>query len=246
VEPDRPLGDTLIDDLVPLRFRSAAATDVGRVRSHNEDGFLERPEVGLWAVADGLGGHSDGEIASRMVCDALADFEPDRTFEDTVEAARERIHQVNDHLLRASARSALTDRCGSTVVVLLVRGRRCAILWAGDSRVYRWRDGRLEQLSRDHRLTGPDGSPAPEESSVITRAVGVEPALTLDLHRDTVRPDDRFLLCSDGLTRVVSEARIGEWLEEKDITVAIDGLIKSTLDAGAPDNVTVLIAEAYV
>ena len=102
VEPDRTLSDTLTDDPTPLRFRSAAATDVGRARSNNEDGFVERPEVGLWAVADGLGGHSDGEIASRMVCDALADFEPDRSFEDTVEAARERMQQVNDHLLRAA------------------------------------------------------------------------------------------------------------------------------------------------
>ena len=87
---------------------------------------------------------------------------------------------------------------------------------------------------------------AGEESNVITRAVGVEPALTLDLYRDTVRVDDRFLLCSDGLTRVVPEAQIRDWMEEKDIRAATDGLIKATLDAGAPDNVTVVIVEAYV
>jgi type VI secretion system protein ImpM len=228
VEPD-PLSQTLADDRTPLRVRSAAA-----------------PEIGLWAVADGLGGHSDGEIASRMVCDALADFEPDASFEDTVEAARERMQEVNDHLLRTAARSLLGDRSGSTVVVLLVRGLRAAVLWAGDSRVYRWRAGRLEQLSRDHSLAELEGTVAREESNVITRAVGVQPALTLDLHPDTVRVHDRFLLCSDGLTRVVPEDQIRVWMEQKDIRVAIDGLIKATLDAGAPDNVTVVIVEAYV
>jgi type VI secretion system protein ImpM len=245
VEPD-PLSQTLADDRTPLRFRSAAATDVGRARGNNEDGFVERPEIGLWAVADGMGGHSDGEIASRMVCDALADFEPDASFEDTVEAARERMQEVNDHLLRTAARSLLGDRSGSTVVVLLVRGLRAAVLWAGDSRVYRWRAGRLEQLSRDHSLAELEGTVASEESNVITRAVGVQPALTLDLHPDTVRVHDRFLLCSDGLTRVVPEDQIRVWMEQKDIRVAIDGLIKATLDAGAPDNVTVVIVEAYV
>ncbi len=87
---------------------------------------------------------------------------------------------------------------------------------------------------------------ASEESNVITRAVGVQPALTLDLYRDTVRADDRFLLCSDGLTRVVPEAQIRVWMEHEDIRAAIDGLIKATLDAGAPDNVTVVIVEAFV
>jgi type VI secretion system ImpM family protein len=246
VERDPTLDDTVIDEATTLRFRSAAATDVGRARGNNEDGFVERPEIGLWAVADGLGGHSDGEIASRMVCDALADFEPDQSFEDTVESARQRMQQVNDHLLRTASRSLLAERSGSTVVVLLVRGVRSAVLWAGDSRVYRWRAGQLEQLSRDHSLVESAGSVGAEESNVITRAVGVQPALTLDLYRDTVRPDDRFLLCSDGLTRVVPEAEIRLWMEKKDIRVATDGLISATLDAGAPDNVTVLIVEAYV
>ena len=88
-----------------------------------------------------------------------------------------------------------------------LRGARSAVLWAGDSRVYRWRAGRLEQLSHDHSLAA-NGGPAAAESSVITRAVGVQPDLTLDVHRDAVRPDDRFLLCSDGLTRVLPDAQI--------------------------------------
>jgi type VI secretion system protein ImpM len=233
-----------LDPSLALSFRSAAATDVGRARSNNEDGFLERPDAGLWAVADGMGGHSHGEVASRMVCDALADFQLDGTFEEAVAAATRRLQDVNDHLLRTAMSSHPADRSGSTVVTLLLRGVRSAVLWAGDSRVYRFRAGRLEQLSQDHSLAAISG-PAAAESSVITRAVGVQPDLTLDVHRDAVLPDDRFLLCSDGLTRVLSDAQISTLMQTPDLRAAVDGLIQATLDAGAPDNVTVLIAEAY-
>jgi serine/threonine protein phosphatase PrpC len=214
------------------------------VRTNNEDGFVERPEAGVWAVADGMGGHSHGEVASQMVCDALADFPLDGTFEEAVDAARRRVLEVNDHLARTSTGADPASRSGSTVVVLLTRGLRSAVLWAGDSRAYRWRGGTLEQLTKDHSLAELAGTGA-AESSVITRAVGVEGELTLDIHRDAVRPDDRFLLCSDGLTRVLPESEIRSWLEREDIHAAVEGLINATLAAGAPDNVTVLIAEAH-
>jgi type VI secretion system protein ImpM len=237
-------SDTAVDGDGPAPwYRSAAATDVGKVRSVNQDSFVERSDAGLWVVADGLGGHSEGEIASRMVCDALTDFTPDPVFEDAIESARDRVRQVNEHLDRAAARSADGARSGSTVVALLARGGRCAVLWAGDSRVYRWRSGRLHQLTRDHSLAEAEGATG-NYANAVTRAVGAEATLTLDLHRDCVRPGDRFLLCSDGLTRAVPDGQIRAWLEHEDIRGAVDGLIRTTLDAGAPDNVTVLIVEA--
>jgi type VI secretion system protein ImpM len=242
VEPTLAREELLVEDVTPPRFRSAAASDVGRVREINQDSFIERTEVGIWAVADGLGGHSQGEVASRMVCDALADVVPDSSFEAVVEAARQRVSEVNDQLVRAATRAVNAVSSGSTVVALLTRGTRLAVLWAGDSRAYRWRDGRLEQLTRDHSLAETEGS----TSTAITRAVGGEPSLLLDLYRDRVHAGDRFLLCSDGLTRMVPDSQIRAWMEHDDIRDAVDGLIKATLDAGAPDNVTALIVEAFL
>ena len=132
--------------------------------------------------------------------------------------------------------------------MLLVRGMSCAVLWAGDSRVYRWRSGRLERLTRDHSAENSDvpGAREPANANAITRAVGVQPTLALDLLRDTVCAGDRFLLCSDGLTRTVSDSEIETWMDSASIDAAVQGLISATLAAGAPDNVTVLIVEAYV
>jgi serine/threonine protein phosphatase PrpC len=240
--PDGEMFDTAaLIDPTPPRFRSFGVSDVGRVRSINQDSFLERTEVGLWVVADGLGGHKHGEVASRMVCDALADFVPNASFEEMIDTASNRIRDVNLHLHREAERT--DERSGSTVVTLMARGSRFAVVWAGDSRAYQYRDGRLEQVTRDHSAGDVDASG--RVSTAITRAVGAESTLDLDTVRGRVSAGDRFLLCSDGLTRTLSDAQIQEWLALPDAQASVDGLLKATLDAGAPDNVTVVLVEAY-
>jgi serine/threonine protein phosphatase PrpC len=212
------------------------------VREINQDSFIERPDAGLWGVADGLGGHSNGEVASRMVCDALADVRVGASVDEMIDLVRQRVGDVNDQLIRAATREVQPVSSGSTVVTLLVRGSSCAVLWAGDSRAYRLRNGGLEQLTRDHSLAALEGSDV--DSHAITRAVGGEETLELDVVRDRVHPGDRFLLCSDGLSRTVPEARLANLLGHEDIGQAVAELIKETLAAGAPDNVTALVVEA--
>jgi type VI secretion system protein ImpM len=236
--------DTLMGEPVPPRYRSAAATHAGVVREMNQDSYLERSDVGLWVVADGVGGQQDGDVASRMICDTVADFLPSASFEEMIEGVRQRLQAVNDHLLRARTRVVNPVVSASTVVTFVARGTRCAVLWAGDSRLYRWRRGKMVQLTRDHSVAELEGEIA-RNSSVITRALGGEQALTLDLFRDRVCAGDRFLLCSDGLTRVLRDSDIAEWIAADAIGVAAQGLVRETLDHGAPDNVTVLIVEAY-
>jgi type VI secretion system protein ImpM len=245
VEPGRSADDQTLGVVAPCRFRSAAASHTGRVREKNQDAFLERPEVGVWAVADGLGGHSNGEVASRMVCDALADWAPDSSFERTIEDARRRIGEVNDELFRMAARSPRAGPIATTVVALLTRGAECAVIWAGDSRAYLLRAGELDRLTRDHSVAESDGPRRDPASNVVTRALGAESKVTLDVSRFPVLEGDRFLLCSDGLTRVVPDAEIKRAVSGPDIRGAVGALIKAALDAGGPDNVTALVVEAF-
>ena len=242
--------DTLVVDPI-VEFRSAGLTDQGRVRECNQDAFVERPEVGLWAVADGMGGHAGGDVASRMVCDALADLSPADTLQNMVEHVRDRLAEVNTQVRSAAQRASGHPTSGSTVAVLLTRNAQCSILWAGDSRVYRLRGEAMEQLTRDHSyaLEVADGTMPvdSEEASAdfsITRAVGGEETLELELRRDHVRKGDRFLLCSDGLTHELDDAHIEECLRGGDPSESARKVLQAALEAGGHDNVTVIVIDA--
>jgi len=236
-----------------LRWRSGARTDAGVRRSHNEDSFLERPEIGLWAVADGAGGHASGEVASAMICDALAAIPPGLPAGRMLGEVRQRLCLVHDALCE---RAELEDvsAMASTVVVLILRGDHFACLWAGDSRLYRLREGLLQRVTRDHSLVEElvrAGAIAPAEAdghpqaNIITRAVGAgEGMLELEKITDRVRADDRFLLCSDGLTKAMPEGEIAMLLALPDVALVPEMLVASALAHRASDNITAIAVEA--
>ena len=234
-------------------YESAARTHVGSVRRLNEDNFCERLDIGLWAVADGMGGHQAGEVASGLIVEALGQVDDTSSGYAFLDDVRDSILRVNRTLIARAAVMAPGSVIGSTVVALLAFGGHYACLWAGDSRGYLFRDGRLEQITRDHsRLQEllDSGSLSRAEaksytrSNVITRAVGVTDRLALDMQQGPVEPGDIFLLCSDGLTGMLDDREIAALLQDPSLDAAADALIARTLERGARDNVTVVLTRA--
>jgi protein phosphatase len=229
-----------------LHWTCAARTDVGLVRSRNEDAYLAQPERGLWAVADGMGGHAYGDFASGAVVDALAGLPPCASMAGWIEAARERLNGVN-LALRAEARTRCVPVIGTTLVALFACGVEVACLWAGDSRIYLYRQGRLQQLTRDHsqlealRASGVDMASAAASPNMITRAVGATDTIAFDVEELAAHDGDLFLLCSDGLSTPVGEQAIAAALACGDCGRAADELIALALANGGRDNITVIV-----
>ena len=233
-------------------FRSWAITHPGAKRKHNEDTYVNRPDLGVWAVADGAGGHHAGEVASGMIAEALEAIPPDLSAPELLAEVRLAIERTHEALREDAARRGPNVVVASTVVVMLARGEYFACLWAGDSRAYLLRQGQLRQITRDHSLVQElleAGAIGPEEvtnhprGNVITRAVGAElDDFVLDKVSDRLVPGDRFLLCSDGLCKTLTEDELASHLG------AIDGsppqtLIDAALAAHVSDNVTAVTVE---
>lgn len=224
---------------------SAARSHVGCVRQINEDRLLDRPEQGLWVVADGMGGHRAGDVAATAVIDALA------TLPDAPEATMvgEALAAANRVIWNASAR--VGGMSGSTVAGLALVDDAALVFWIGDSRVYRWRDGALEQLTRDHSLVQemvdagvltPEQARAHPRANVVTRALGVDPEAEPDMLTVPVEPGDRFLLCSDGLSGMVAPAELAQAMALP-VAGAVDSLIAAAMAGGGRDNVTVVVVQ---
>lgn len=236
-----------------LEFQSSARSHVGCVRKLNEDAWLDGSEDGLWAVADGMGGHAAGDVASQTVVEALgrvSDFSSAFAFRRGV---RNALFWANAHLQRLAARDML-DTVGSTVVVLIAHGGHYACTWAGDSRAYLLRSGALTRITTDHslaqemvstgRLSEAEARGIPN-ANVITRAVGARRTLELDGVFGSIQDGDRFLLCSDGLFNVLADADIADIMSSGCSDEACQRLIQQALNAGAPDNVTCLVIDAH-
>ncbi|MDQ8757651.1 protein phosphatase 2C domain-containing protein [Sphingosinicella sp. LHD-64] len=233
--------------LAPFRIESDARTHEGRVRDHNEDSFYAQEPKGLWAVADGMGGHEGGEWASAKIVEKLGDVDLPHGFDPACEAIEAALQKANRAIL-VEARQR-RRQMGSTVVSLLVQDGRYAVLWVGDSRAYVLRDGELKQLSRDHTQVQEmvdRGIMRPEEAvghpmgHILSRAVGVRDEMDVDKVTGDVVPGDVFLLCSDGLHGYVDEADITRLLARGSPDRATEELVALTLANGAPDNVTVV------
>jgi serine/threonine protein phosphatase Stp1 len=235
------------------QFRTRAVTHPGTKRDHNEDMFVARPDLGLWAVADGAGGHEAGEVASEMIAATLDTIPSALTAEEMLVQVRLRISATHAALKAYAANKGEGVLVASTVVVLIVRHGHFACLWAGDSRAYLLRDSTLQRITRDHSLVQElvdageldeaeaEGHP---RANVITRAVG-DPAETVELDKVTgrVAGGDRFLLCSDGLSKVLDDAAISDLLGASPAEEAAAQLVTEALARRATDNVTAVVME---
>ena len=213
--------------------------------------MMVRTDRGLWAVADGMGGHDAGDVASAKVTEALLRLPIVYGLDELVESAIVALKRVNHELIALAASDDVQRTIGSTVVGLAVADGQFRCFWAGDSRAYRIRDEQIDQLTRDHSLVQElvdAGMLTPQEAenhpnaSVITRAVGVIEELKIDTVSGDVRSGDQFLLASDGLTRVVDDRELAAELTSRPPAEAVERLIDTVLSRGAPDNVSIIIA----
>jgi serine/threonine-protein phosphatase Stp1 len=241
-----------------MRFRSWAATDQGPARDHNEDSFVDRSDLGLWAVADGAGGHEAGEVASQMIKETLESIPPGLSAAELLAQVRLRVSATHQALRAEALRRGPRAVIASTIVVLLARDGHFACLWAGDSRIYLLRNGQMTQVTRDHSLVQElvdAGAIRPEEAeghpraNVITRAVGADDdTLELDKLSNRVLNGDRFLLCSDGLSKTLPEDEIAAHLGAPldGFSSPADRLLAAALARRATDNVTAVAVEAVI
>ena len=232
-----------------LQVRFNAKTHVGRVRKVNEDAILVLPDQQIWVVSDGMGGHEGGDWASRTVVDSIAVLPPMAATEKLghIRAALQSAHRTI--YAEAQLRQATM---GATVVALVLADGHFGALWAGDSRLYRLRDGRIELLTTDHSIVAAlveagqlnwDEAGKHPQANAITRAVGVGEVLEIDKIRGDALPGDRFLLCSDGLNKYATIAELGAALSHVPIEVVTDNLVQMALDGGGADNVSVIVVD---
>ena len=236
-----------------MAFECVSRTHVGLRRKVNEDSLLVRSERGLWAVADGMGGHQAGDVASAKVVEALHDLPIVYGLDALVETATVALEQVNRDLIELAGSDDTEMSIGSTVVGLAIAGDQYRAFWAGDSRAYLLRDGLVTQITRDHSLVQSlvdAGMLSPGEAldhpnaNIITRAVGVSPKLQVDTVGGAVVAGDLFILGSDGVTRLVDDQELAEQLASGSMDEAADRLIEMVLARGAPDNATLIIVKA--
>lgn len=232
-------------------FRYSAVSHVGKVRKINEDSILALPDQRIWVVADGMGGHEAGDFASQTIVDTIAMIPPDLPPADLMRALRQTILTAHERI-HLAAETRFHGTVGATVVALLLTDTHFVAFWAGDSRIYLLRGGEIAMLSNDHSVVGEfvaagqmtwDEAEAHPHSNAITRAVGVGEVLELDKVRGEVLPGDRFLLCSDGLTKYAGFKTLETILRSTPIETVADRLLQHALDSGGADNISIIVVD---
>ena len=232
----------------PLTFDAGSATHPGKVRPRNEDSYLVRTDAGLWAVADGMGGHEAGDLASQLIVSTLDTISAEGSAIRLLEETESRISLANRRIIEIS-RQRGGAIMGSTVAILLISEDHYACVWAGDSRLYLARRDTIRQISRDHTELEEmiaSGAVTAEEAknwpnNVITRAVGVQDNPELEIVTGAFEDCDIFVLCSDGLTKHVSDDEILKCVSSQDAQSSSTALVELALERGGLDNVTVIV-----
>jgi serine/threonine protein phosphatase PrpC len=225
-----------------------SVTHTGMVRERNEDSCLVRTDIGLWAVADGMGGHEAGDVASQIVVRSLDGIGEPASSSDLLEQCEEQIFRANQEIMEVS-RARKGAIIGTTAAILLVREEYYACVWAGDSRVYLVKGGAIGQVSRDHTEVEElvaEGTLSREDAknwpnNVITRAVGVAADLELEVVTGPADSGDIFVLCSDGLTKHLADDEILEQVTARNAQASCDAMLALALERGGLDNVTVVV-----
>jgi serine/threonine protein phosphatase PrpC len=243
------LSKTPVRTGVPI-LTAAARTNVGMVRKVNEDSVLSAPELAIWAVADGVGGHQAGDFASQTLMAKLQGLPSAQVIDEKVPAIRRVIEEHHEYLRDVAAERG-GDTIATTIVALTINGWRYAVQWAGDSRLYVHRDGVLTRLSHDHSyvqdlvdqgMLKAEEAESHPRANVITSAVGAGDKIRIDKREGDAMPGDTFLVCTDGLTRMVPEKTISHVLTGRgELGPMADKLIELALSAGGRDNVSVVL-----
>ena len=238
-----------------FQIYSHGVTDTGHVRTKNEDSILVLDDENVWLVADGMGGHHAGDFASQTITKNLSLFKQSLSLDDNILLLEENILHSNSIIRNKSYKLGRNATIGSTVVCVYIWNRFLFTFWAGDSRLYRYRDTRLERLTEDHsyveelvRMGKIDAREAESHpaANVVLKAIGIDDELCMDFEYFEMQHGDVYIICSDGLYKDLDEERLTPIIEAhaEDMTALSEALLASSLDAGGTDNTSIIAMKA--
>lgn len=235
-----------------MKLKAYAVTDIGMKRKVNEDAFLKDDEAGLFLVADGMGGHRGGEVASQLAVQIIREFCVKNKTLPVPDRLNEAINSSCEHIHKTAAQNKDLEGMGTTILALLIENGEACLGQVGDSRGYLMSEGKLWQITEDHSLLNEElrsGRLPPSQKhnyqfkNVITRSVGYERKVAVDVYRRVLRPGDIFLLCTDGLSNHVEPYEMEEQLSKNEIEQGLKNLVKMANDRGGDDNMTLLACQ---